>query len=212
MKPLRSSTKVILGSVLSGFAVALCVGLFQGIGVLLSNFLLLFFIGMVSGLIVFGTIEMVTLIRMCLGPESKRKLRFILLTVIVVIGSCRIFIPCSVSGNWIDNDLTGHLCDAHAFIGFSNGKVTYYHDLGRPTDCGAYTKVGWNTYSWSGPDLNGGKPITVKCGWIFVKYQGFVQKPVLWGVRDFRLFDCERIIRETKAQPKKLPMKNATHE
>jgi hypothetical protein len=129
---------------------------------------------------------------------SRRKIGVAFLGLIILLGLCRVFFPCTLKGKWIGPVMTGHMCDSHCFIYFIDGCATNYHDGASPKEMGSYKKVGWNVYAWNIPGNQ--KPITIHVGWFFLRGQtdevGI--PPRFWGWRDPRFRDCDRIIIETR--------------
>ena len=131
-------------------------------------------------------------------PVAKRRMKWLAATI-VLVGTCRLALPIPLHGNWVSR-LTFHLCDDQAFCRFVDGRVTFYHEHNNPKPDGTYAKVGWHSYRWDS-NHNGGKPITVHSGWLFVRYEGVGTNGTIWGFRDLRLRSDARIVRMNDAMP-----------
>lgn len=212
MKPLRPFTLLVLGTTLSGITFAVVRSLCSGVSTRISDLLIALVLGVALGLFVFGSAGIVAFAKARLTPAAKRKIGMGALASVLLLGMCRLAIPCGLNGSWVGPKMTAHLCDSHCFIQFTDGRATNYHAGTRPADWGSYTEAGWNTYAWQIPGNK--KPITLRVGWFFLHGQsdepGIL--PDFWGWRDWRFRDCARVVRESQAIPSKPEKASAKHE
>ena len=109
------------------------------------------------------------------------------LTVVVL----RLVVPCPIEGNWDGGRFTCHLCDAHSFIRFIDGKATLYYGESPPQPVGTYERVGWNSYAWM-RSPNDMLPIRLHIGWFFIRIKDLEWS--FWGHRDFHVFEAQRLM------------------
>jgi hypothetical protein len=203
MKPLRASTILICGTAASGTVFAVVWSQCSGSATRAMDIVAALGLGVAVGFGIFGFPALAVFARERLSPVRKAQLRFAAFTLAVLLAVGWLILPCPIGGNWVSR-LNDHLCGDHAFLRFSEGRVTFYHDHSRPEDWGRYTRAGWHTYRWDcAGDGNKGRPIFVHGGWLFVRFTGVYYAPTVWGIRDLALTDTGRIIREGQAQARK---------
>jgi hypothetical protein len=123
----------------------------------------------------------------------KRYWRWVAIAVGLIVVA-RLVVPCPIQGNWVGRS-TGHLCEDHAFLRYTDGYAAYYHGSLDPDYLRIYEKTGWNTYSvrFSPSDDD---PDTLHVGWLFMRTT--IRGRHHWDHRDFRIVEGRRMVRAAK--------------
>jgi hypothetical protein len=120
---------------------------------------------------------------------------------IVMLVFLWVVIPQPIEGYWRQRIVTEeHLCNDHAFLEFTDGRVVFHHGEDAPRSYGTYKKIGWNRYEWCVSD-SVANPFIVDAGWFFSRWHGVIGKGEdAWAYRDYQFWDARKISQLARPQ------------